>query len=455
MAGDSDRRADDRRADDRRADARRVGAPVPTGRISRLARFGGLAAGVAGNMILGGARDLARGRRPSLPDLLLTPANALRVADGLANLRGAAMKLGQLMSMDAGDLLPPELTEILARLRADARPMPRAQVQAVLDRYWGPGWETRFAEFGWTPIAAASIGQVHRARLTCGRDVAIKVQYPGVRLSIDSDVDNVATLLAMSRLVPDGLDLAPLLAEAKRQLRDEADYLREADCLTRYRAALADDPDFTVPGLVEELARPAVLVMDYVAGIPIEAAETAPQAERDRLATALIRLVLDELFRFGLMQTDPNLANFLYDPATGRVILLDFGATRTIDPAMTEGYRTLGRAGLGGDEAAVWAAAESLGLVHPRVPAERKAEILALADMAMAPLRAGGRFDFADRGFAERMRDQGLAMAKRRELWHVPPAEALFVQRKLGGVYLIASRLGAVVDMGALVAPHL
>ncbi|MEL7488035.1 MAG: AarF/UbiB family protein, partial [Pseudomonadota bacterium] len=182
------------------------GAAVPRRRLSRAARFGGLAAGVAGDVALRGAGRALRGERPDLGSLLLTPANAARIADELAKLRGAAMKIGQLVSMDAGDLLPPEFAEIMARLRATAAPMPGRQLKSVLTENWGRDWLRRFDAFDVRPLAAASIGQVHRARTNDGRDLAIKIQYPGVRASIDSDVDNVATLINLSGLLPKDTD---------------------------------------------------------------------------------------------------------------------------------------------------------------------------------------------------------------------------------------------------------
>src|SRR5574343_1033386 len=239
---------------------------VPGGRWSRLARLGTLAGGVAGHMLAEGARQFAQGKRPQLHQLLLTPANARRVADQLAQLRGAAMKVGQLLSMDAGDLLPPELAEILSRLRADARPMPMSQLVPVLEAAWGAGWDRHFSRFSFTPLAAASIGQVHAATLQDGRRLAIKVQYPGIRQSIDSDVDNVASLLRLSGLLPAGLDLAPLLHEAKRQLHAEADYQLEAAHLARYRERLAGQRDYAVPEPHNELTTESVLAMSFVDG---------------------------------------------------------------------------------------------------------------------------------------------------------------------------------------------
>ena len=282
---------------------------VPSARLSRLASFGQLAGGIAGGMLAEGARRLAAGERPQLSDMLLTPGNALRLTEQLSKLRGAAMKLGQMISLDAGDLLPAELTAILARLRDAAHYMPPSQLNQVLIGEWGKDWRKRFARFEATPIAAASIGQVHRATLPDGRVVAIKVQYPGVAASIDADVDNVATLLRLSTLLPDSLDIAPLLAEAKQQLREETDYLREAEQMRRYGALLAGNPAFVVPAPVPELSGERVLAMDFIPGAPIDTLEGADQATRDAAMGALLGLVLRELFEFGFMQTDPNFAN--------------------------------------------------------------------------------------------------------------------------------------------------
>lgn len=176
-----------------------TGAAVPTGRLGRLLQFDGMAGGIAGSVAAGGIRALAQGRRPDMAQLLLTEGNTLRLTEGLSHLRGAALKLGQMLSMDTGLVLPDELTAILGRMRDDARHMPPKQLQSVLNAEWGAGWYRRFARFDVRPFAAASIGQVHRAVLPDGRNLAIKVQYPGVRASIDSDVDNVAALLRLQR----------------------------------------------------------------------------------------------------------------------------------------------------------------------------------------------------------------------------------------------------------------
>ncbi len=430
-------------------------AAVPGGRLSRLARLGSLATGVAGGMLAEGARQLAAGKRPRVSELVLTPANARRVADQLAQLRGAAMKVGQLMSMDAGSLLPPELADILARLRADARTMPMSQVVEVLQTHWGPGWEQGFERFSFTPCAAASIGQVHRARTGDGQELAIKLQYPGVRRSIDSDVDNVATLLRVSGLLPKGLDLAPLLDEAKRQLHEEADYRREADNLQRFASLLADAGDFVLPQPVAALTRSDILAMSWVEGVAVESLadpQAADQALRDRVASLLIGLLFRELFEFRLVQTDPNFANYRFEPETGRLVLLDFGATRAYPDAVVEAYRRLMAASIRGDRTAMGEAAQAIGYFRDDIHAHQREAVIDLFRIACEPLRHPGAYDFGASDLAVRLRDAGLKLGMERDFRHTPPADALFLHRKLGGLYLLAARLRARVDVGARVA---
>lgn len=425
---------------------------VPSGRIARLGTFGRLAGGVAGGMLAEGARRLAAGKRPRMGDLILTPANAARVADRLSHLRGAAMKLGQMISMDAGDLLPTELSDILAKLRNQAYRMPPQQLDKVLRSEWGPDWRRRFLRFEATPVAAASIGQVHRAVLHNGRTLAVKVQYPGVAASIDADVDNVATLLRVSNLLPSSLDLAPLLAEAKRQLKDEADYLREGRQMHAYRERLAGDGRYVVPALEEALTTKQVLAMEFVEGRPIEALAEADQAARDTAMTSLVTLVLQELFAFGVMQTDPNFANYRWQPDTNRLVLLDFGATRTIPAGTAMAYRGLIEAGLVRDLDRVRDVAVATGFIGAEAAVVHRPAVVRMIAAIDQALNRPGPFDFGDRAFVPVVREEARRMIEDRATWHVPDVETLFVQRKVSGTALLAARLKAKVDVRALAA---
>lgn len=435
--------------------ARYPASPIPRSRLERLAHLGGLAGRVAGGMLAEGIRHVARGNLPSTADLVLTPANARRVSEKLSELRGAAMKLGQLLSMDAGDILPAELAVILARLRADARPMPVSQVVTVMQEAFGQGWEDQFKRFSFTPMAAASIGQVHKAITPGDRQLALKIQYPGISQSIDSDVDNVATLLNVSRLVPNGLDLQSLLQEAKRQLHQEADYQTEAAHLRRFATALKDTPELMVPDIDEDFTRKNILAMDFLEGEPLESLSGATQEARDRIVVLLLELFFRELFEFGMIQTDPNFANYLYNPSTRQLGLLDFGATRHYPASVTEGYRGLLDAALRADRAAMSESAKSIGYFRKDINARQRKAVIELFVLVTEPARTRGQYDFGASDLAARVRDSGMALCFDQGYWHTPPADAVFLHRKLGGLYLLAACLRAKVDVRMILERYL
>ena len=428
---------------------------VPSGRLSRLSSFGRLAGGIAGGVLAEGARKLASGERPHLSDLLLTPANATRVTNQLSKLRGAAMKLGQMISMDAGDVLPAELTAILSRLRNSAHFMPTTQLNKVLIAEWGVDWRRQFSHFETTPIAAASIGQVHRATLRDGTVLAVKVQYPGVADSIDADVDNVASLLRISNLLPNTLDISSLLAEAKLQLNEEADYIREAAQMERYKKLLADDPNFLVPTTYAPLSGKKVLAMDFISGQSIEVLETKPQKTRDEAMAALLRLVLRELFEFGYMQTDPNFANYRWQAESGKIVLLDFGAARPVPDETVDAYRRLLQTGLDGNSDALRDTLIDTGFVSPLTLQRHKPALDAMIKILVAHLGKPGLLDFADRSFIEEVRNHGETIVADRVAWHIPPADTLFVQRKVSGTALLAIKMKAKLPLRDMVTERL
>lgn len=424
--------------------------PVPHRRLSRLGRMGAMAMGVAGNMAVNGIAQWASGQRPSARDLMLTPSNVLRVTQQLARLRGAAMKVGQLISMDTGDFMPPELAQIMARLREDADSMPASQLKRVLAKQWPDNWLESFTSFDIRPIAAASIGQVHRGQLSDGRNLAIKIQYPGVSKSIDSDVENIGVLIKLSGLLPKGFELAPYLQEVREQLHGETNYTLEAAHLRRFRTLLADVPHFVVPSIHEDWSAPGILAMEYVPGISIDEVAAFPQAERDQVATRLIVLTLRELFEFGVMQTDPNFANYRYQPDTQRIVLFDFGATREIAHHIVEQYRELIRAGLTNDDAALIAAAQSIGFFGAQASAAHRDQILRMMRLIFSTLTAQEKFEFADKAIAKQLQADGFALIEDGFIPPPLPIEILLLHRKLAGIFLLCARLSASVDVATL-----
>ncbi|MEB8431906.1 AarF/ABC1/UbiB kinase family protein [Cocleimonas sp. KMM 6892] len=431
-------------------------ASVPTHRLSRFARLGSLATGVAGGMLAEGARQLAKGNRPNTRDMLLTPANAKRVADQLAQLRGAAMKVGQLLSMDTGDLLPEELTQILSRLRSDAKPMPFSQLTKILHDNWGEGWNKSFKQFSFEPIAAASIGQVHSAYTKDGRHLAFKIQYPGVRESISSDVDNVATLLRVSGLIPKEVDFKPLLDEAKIQLQLEADYALEGKWIQTYTKLLENESDYELPEYYPDYSTENILAMSFVGGDQVETlGQKINQEQRNRVVSLLMSLLFKEIFEFKLVQTDPNFANYQYDIESEKLILLDFGATREYSSKISSAYRSLMQGAIEENRDAMEQAATDIGFFQEFIQQPQREAVLDLFETACEPLTFNGEYDFGTSNLAKRIRESGMALSTQQNYWHTPPADALFLHRKLAGLYLLAAKLKARVNMHQLFLPYM
>jgi predicted unusual protein kinase regulating ubiquinone biosynthesis (AarF/ABC1/UbiB family) len=400
---------------------------VPAGRLERLARFGLMAGELAAGSLVAGVRRVAGAGPADAASAVLSGANARRLARRLSQLRGAAMKLGQLLSLEGADVLPPEFAEALAVLRAAADTMPASQVRRVLGREYGKGWEARFRELDLEPLAAASIGQVHAATTLDGRRLALKIQYPGVARSIESDVNNVAALLRMARLLPVELDVSGIVAEAKRQLGQEADYLCEAASLRRYAGLVADEPAFFVPRVHDDLTTRRILAMDLVEGRPLEslAATGVTHERRDAAGRLLERLVFRELFEFRFMQTDPNFANYLLEEVggreTGRIALLDFGSAREFPAEFTARYARICRAIVAGEREAVRQAAVEIGYLDAAEKPDRARGVVDLILLVCEPLRHRG----------------------------------VYLHRKLVGSFLLCARIGARVDVQSLITPFL
>ena len=430
-------------------------APIPQTRLGRIALIGLAAGELAVGAATEGLKRFARGQTSGLGSALLSASNARRLAARLARLRGAAMKIGQLVSLQGEDVLPSEFAKALAVLRAQAAPMPLQQLRRMLGREYGKGWEQRFSTFDYEPIAAASIGQVHRATTLDGRDLALKIQYPGVARSIASDVDNVAALLRLFNLLPLELDVGGLAAEAKRQLAQEADYLSEARFLERYARLVANEQALLVPRVHWDLTTSRVMAMDFVEGEPLDVLDDAPQARRDAVGSLLERLLFRELFEFRVMQTDPNFANYLYLPASGRVALLDFGATQRFGTAFVANYARITRAVINGDRAAVAREAIRIGYAAADDNPERLQAVVDVIFLVCEPLRYSGRYDFPKSDLPSRVGELGFDLTFRRGLLRSPPPETMFLHRKLVGSYLLLARIGARVDARELVLPLL
>lgn len=431
---------------------------VPKSRLSRLSKLGGLAGRVAGNMLVDGSKEWVMGRKPSMKDLLISEKNLRHLADKLATMRGAAMKAGQLLSMDAGSLVPEELAIILDRLRNDAVIMPSVQLIEVLERNWGEEWADHFQRFSFSPVAAASIGQVHRALSQDHREMAIKIQYPGVKESIDSDLDNVFGLLKMSGLIPKELDITPLVDEARIQLKLEADYIQEGRFIEQYSQNMSQfkrRDELLLPDYHRDLSTEEVLCMSFLKGQPLEKLVYASDDERDRVMTLMLELFFAEFLKFHCVQTDPNLANFLYNIDSKQLVLLDFGATRQFSSEFVTDYYAALAAAVNEDRQQLSDALQRLGFFHTETEQSNLEVILDIFILATEPMRYVGKYDFSASDLAQRIRDKGMSISSKPDAWHTPPPDVLFLHRKMAGLYLIATKLKARVDVAQVIKQYM
>jgi len=433
---------------------------VPEGRTRRLLHFGRAVAEMAAGAAVEGVTRLARGERPDLAQLMLTPGNARRLAERLSQMRGAVMKVGQLLSMDGHGMLPAHFAELLGGLRDQAHVMPAVQLAEVLEREYGALWHKRFKRLSFEPVAAASIGQVHRAETHEGRVLALKIQYPGVRRSIASDMANLALLARTPGVVPAGLDpraVPALLARVQAQLEHETDYRAEARAAREYRERLGHDPVLTVPEVAEEHCTDHIIATDFAPGVPVDrlAHAGASQQQRDHVAAALSRLAVREFFQMRLVQTDPNFGNYLFDAASGRIALIDFGATEAVTPGRVEQLRELGRALRADDVARIEAAADDAGFTAAAdLPAQRRG-VIDLMRLAGEPLRHAGAYDFGASTLFARSFEQGRAQFFGAGYARTPPPDLLFLQRKFAGTFMLCARLRAQVDLHQVFAGEL
>ena len=411
---------------------------VPTSAAARLLRIGVMGAGVLGRNAVARVRKIgASDARKAEIDARTHETNAARIVDAMSSMKGAFMKLGQMLSQQAHSL-PEAYVRRLGELQWEAPPMHGTLMRMQVRNEMGQDPEALFAAFEREPFAAASLGQVHRARTRDGQDVAVKVQYPGIDRSIESDFANFKALLSTIRLSREQFaEVWEAVEEVRRHFHREVDYVQEADTLEEFRRLLQDREDVVVPRVHRALSARRVLTMERLDGLHLrDFLRTTPsQAERDALGERLLDLFLAQALKLALLHADPHPGNYLF-LADGRLGLLDFGCSKRFEPAFVEEHRKLFAMKIGDRERV--AAYFFRGDVDDR----KLDALMRMQKLDISKFHEDRAFDFGD---TRHLREVLASLQELARFGLTTPGFVLYVRAKIG-VYNLLHDLGARVN---------
>ncbi len=421
----------------------------PVSRRRRLLRLAGMTAHVASSYASSRIKQAFQSEdRAAEERVSQHRRSGERIARTLGELKGAVMKVGQMASI-ARDFLPAEVAQALSSLQREAPPMPYPVIAAQIERELGGPPEALFDEFHRTALAAASIGQVHRARTDDGRDVVVKVQYPGVDDAVDSDLAHLKIALRASGLVRvPRAALDRVFTEVKARLHEELDYCNEADNVQFFRRAHADDERVVIPDVVGERSSQRVLTLTHEPGHHISELDELDfsQEIRDRLGETLFSIMTNQLFQMHAIHADPNPANFAFR-SDGVVVLYDFGCVKHLDIEVMRAYLDTVRASLDERYDAVEAGLLRMGARNPDRPALPPEFYKEWRDIFVEPFAADRAFDYGASDLHHEVVKRIPGFLARHAASFQPPSELVFVDRVVAGHYGNLKNLRARVNV--------
>lgn len=432
------------------------GRRVPSTRVGRAMGFASLGAGLAWGTVTELASRVVGTADKKTTSAVASSANAQRLAETLCRMRGAALKLGQMLSIqDSISVLDPTLQQALEQVRQGAFAMPSSQLNQQLESQLGQDWRKRYnvVEFDEHPFAAASIGQVHRAKVQMDdnsiKNVVVKVQYPGVATSIESDLRNLQMLVTMTGLAPKGLYMEEIIRVGRQELHVECDYVRESQNQEQFRQLVEQDDYLRkervqVPRVHPHLSTSQILTSDHAPGSTIDQVSLLPQEERNRIARAILYLTLQELFVWRFMQTDPNWGNFLYDTHTATTYLIDFGATREYPKTFVDGYLRIVCANANRNVDILMQKSHEMGFLTGEENDIMNEAHIQSGFIVGEPFASEDPYDFGASQLSSRLSEQSAAFLEHRLT--PPPEEVYTLHRKLAGAYMLCIKLGAKVS---------
>ena len=376
------------------------------------------------------------------------------LAKTMGELKGAVMKLGQFASQ-MSDLLPAEISEPLKMLQKEAPPMPYEVIAEQIEHSLGKPVSELFASMDTVPYAAASIGQVHRAVLHDGREVVVKVQYPGVAKSVDSDLKQLKMALRMASLVKVSKQvLDGIFKEIRDRLLEELDYEQEAANMALFRDFFKDSSEYLIPETVPELSTREVLTMILEEGDALEeAGERYDLAQREQLMISLFHFMTRSVFQYKAVHADPNPGNFAFRP-DGTIVIYDFGCIKRLPDNIVDAYHRVVSAGLDEDWAAVDAGLHDLGArIHNSRPVSDDL-YAGWQPILLKPFLKEEPFNFATSTIHKAVMGKSPEMLQHMDQFK-PPFETLYLDRMVAGHYWTLMTLGAAVNLGPLLREHL